>query len=170
MGAMNTARQPQINNREEVMYLSHPHTEPPDVCREIVAWEILESYAKKVIKNKGRSLHRSLYRRFRREIAKENPAQYETHVDRYPSEDYNLRVDDNVYSIHNRLVYRALKQLSHKKLSALILYYWELWSDDQIGSQYGVSDRTIRAWRRQSFDQIREFVKGESENESENQT
>lgn len=148
--------------------MSHPRTEPPDVCREIVAWEIFESYAKKVIKNKGRSLRRSLYRRIRREILEENPEQYETHVDRYPSEDYHLHVGERLYSIHNELVFRALKLLSEKKLSALILYYWELWSDVQIGLRYGVSDRTVRNWRRQSFDQIREFVKGENENESAN--
>lgn len=143
--------------------MSHPHMEPPDICREIVAWEILESYAKKVIKNKGRSLRRSLYRRIRHEIVEENPEPNEAHTDRYPSEDYHLHVGERVYSIHNELVFRALKRLPEKKLSALILYYWELWSDVQIGLQYGVSDRTIRSWRRQSFDQIREFVKGEKQ-------
>lgn len=157
--------------------MDQSHTGRSDTYCDIIAWEIFESYAKKTIRNRGRNLRRSLIRRLNRDSIlenlenQENPenlAQFETYADHYASDDYHFQVGDKTYSIHNEYVYSGLLRLPDSRLGALVMYYWELWSDEQIGMRYDVTSRTIRNWRSQSIEQLRRYIEGEKKDEPDN--
>ena len=141
--------------------MPHPHMDNiADVSCELIAWEIFESYAKAVIRNYGRNLRRSLLRRQKHEIVDGTPCLTLSIEDHYPSDDHELKVAGRVYIVHNELVYNALVCLPEAKMQALILHFWELQTDAKLAQHFGVTDRTIRKWRRQSPEYIRRHING----------
>lgn len=141
--------------------MSHPHMDDmADVSCELIAWEIFESYAKAVIRNYGRNLRRSLFRRQKHEVVEEAPCLTLSSEDHYPSDDHKLEVAGRAYIIHNEAVYNALLCLPETKMEALILHFWEPQTDAKLAQHFGVTDRTIRKWRRQSLEDIRRHING----------
>ena len=135
--------------------MSHPHDEAK--CGELIAWEFFEAFVKKVAKNHARNLRRTLFRRMKREASQNLDEQLVVSMDKH-SPNF-IEIDGILYEVHNDLVYQGLMQLPEKHLHALILHFWECWLDAQIASLFGVGDRTIRKWRKQSLDKLRKTIK-----------
>lgn len=151
--------------------MAHPHNVNTEVSlNEKIAWEVFEAYAKTVIRNYGRNLQRGLLRRHRKETVEADPAYIVTWTDHYPCEDYCLVVGSCVYHIHHEAIYEGLMLLPKCKMEAVILHYWELKTDIELGQHFGVTDRTIRKWRQQSIEEMRKFVNGGGCRTNENRT
>lgn len=148
--------------------MSRPHTRQPDSPSiEIVAWEIFESYVKKCLRNHARTLRRRILRSIDKEPLTVDLEEHFATIDHYPSEDYQIIIRGRSYSIHNAAVYRGLTRLSDKALEALVLHYWECWSDIEIASHFQVTPRTIRNWRSRSLEELRHTVRRTNDDEGD---
>lgn len=74
--------------------------------------------------------------------------------------DFHLRIPFVILDIHHEAIYEGLMILPKFKMEAVILHYWELKTDIELGQHFGVTDRTIRKWRQQSIEEMRKFVNG----------
>lgn len=86
-------------------------------------------------------------------------------VDQYPWENNEIKVNSKVYSVQDDRIYLGLMRLSDNHLEALVLHFWEEWSDRQIAAHYNIVERTVRKWRKHSIDIIRDIVHNDGQNE-----
>lgn len=144
--------------------MSHPQLEyPTDLSCELIAWEVFEAYAKKVIRNYSRNLRRNFFRRHKRECVETFTEQNPPVADQYFWDQHRIVIDNSVYHIHYDALYDGLMQLPQHKREGIILHYWELETDEELGERFGVTSRTIRRWRRQSLEDIQRFIGRESD-------
>ena len=68
-----------------------------------------------------------------------------------------------MYFVQDDRVYCGLMLLSDKHLEALVLHFWESWTDKQIAAHYNIVERTVRKWRKSSLEIIRQAVSGSSQ-------
>lgn len=142
--------------------MSHPQPEhPTDLSCELIAWEVFEAYAKKVIRNYSRNLHRDFFRRHKREYMESLTDQSLPVADQYSWNQHSIVIDNRVYHIQSDALYDGLMRLPQHKREGLILHYWELQTDEELGERFGVTSRTIRRWRRQSLEDIQQCIGGE---------
>lgn len=141
--------------------MSHLYTgNAEDKPREIIAWMVFESYAKTVIRNKGRSLKRNSARAALRQTYIKDQLSLHDYYDNYPSDVLYVHANGMMYEVHNLVVYEGLMSLTEERREPLILHFWAEWTDDDLALRYGVSSRTIRKWRHQALVDLRGYISG----------
>ena len=122
--------------------------------------EMFDSYSKTIFHNALVDLLRK-NKNDQREIVASERVQYLFDLqgceDAYPSDSFYLEGTEAIYScrIWNERLYHAMKKLSKKKRTMLIMSYWYGMTDVEIAKYFGVTTRTIFNWRADAFKKIR---------------
>ncbi|MEF9839335.1 MAG: sigma-70 family RNA polymerase sigma factor [Lachnospiraceae bacterium] len=122
--------------------------------------EMFDSFSKVVFKNELLDLLRKRKNDYKETVVSEK-AQYifeqQEYVDTYPSDSFYLEGMEEMYhcNICDASLYFAMKALSPKKRTTLIMNFWYGMTDVEVARYFGVSTRTIYNWRRDAFKRIR---------------
>lgn len=122
--------------------------------------EMFDSYSKAIMRNECRNLIKKNKRKNKETVVSER-GQYlfeqQEYHDTYLSDSFLLKGLGDTYScyIKDERLYQAMKKLSLKVRSMLIMSYWHGMSDVEIAKRLGVTTRTIFNWRKDAFKKIR---------------
>lgn len=122
--------------------------------------EMYDSFSKAIMRNECRNLIKK-NRRNNKETVVSKKRQYLFELqecrDTYPSDSFYLEGLGEKYScyIFDERLFHAMKKLSLKVRTMLIMSFWHGMSDVEIARCLGVTTRTIFNWRRDAFKKIR---------------
>jgi len=123
-----------------------------------------DAFCKTVVRNKYRDMEKAKSRRSKHEVSLETYLKQLQTNDQYPSDEHQIKAGQVSCTVQCGLVYNALYSLSEDRREALLLKYWEKWSDEQIANHFGLRERTIRKWRKESLEQVKLQIKKEYRN------
>lgn len=129
--------------------------EKQDVCN------VFAGYITATAKNARRNIDRKRKRQQQREyLAPELDTRTAT-ADRYPSDLHVIKNRNGRYVFDNAIVYEWLMSLPQSHQEAILLHYYDNWTDTKIALHLGVVSRTIRKWRKRAFDSMRTLFEKE---------
>lgn len=120
---------------------------------------MFDSFSKTVSRNYYRDLLRAEKRR--NAHYKEEPVQYLFellgHKDNYPSDSFVLHVDGHSCVVESETLYEALKSLTEKQRTVLLLDFWQNLTDGEIAERLEVTTRTVYNLRHRAYQTIKKF-------------
>ena len=123
-----------------------------------------DSFCKRVVRNKYRDMEKAKSRRSKHEVSLDAYLKQLQTNDQYPSDEHQIKAGQVSCMVQCILVHNALYSLPEDRREALLLKYWEKWSDEKIADHFGVVERTIRKWRKDSLEQVKSQIKKEYRN------
>lgn len=119
---------------------------------------IFDSFCKTVLRNKARDITR-----VRRSMELTSPISLDeadgtAFVDRYPSNEQCIIVNNMAFCIEDEKLYLSLLELPERELHSLLLHFWEGWKDQALASHFHVTTRSVRNWRHHSLGLLRKTL------------
>lgn len=129
--------------------------EKQDVCNAFAG------YITATAKNARRNIDRNRKRQQQHEYLTSELDIHMAAVDQYPSDLHVIENSNGTYIFDSASVYEWLMSLPPSHREAILLHYYDNWTDTKIALHLGVVSRTIRKWRKQSFDYMRTLFEKE---------
>lgn len=118
-----------------------------------------DSFVKKSLKNKSRTLKRDLYSLQRKEVLVddlEKPGG--AIIDNYPSSSMTIHAFEEEFIIECYILYCALTELSDFDRQVILMYYWDELTYQEIASRLGISQQMAYYRRKQAVDKLAEII------------
>lgn len=129
--------------------------EKQDICN------VFAGYITATAKNARRNIDRNRKRRQQHEYLSSELDTHAAVLDQYPSDLHVIENCNGTYFFNSASVYDWLMSLPQSHREAILLHYYDNWTDTKIALHLGVVSRTIRKWRKQSFDYMRTLFEKE---------
>lgn len=128
-------------------------------------WSVValyDSFIKKVLKNRSRTLKKRSYRHAQyNKLVTAQLFQDETSLLKKTFENNVLFIDGTAIQIENDALYEALLMLPKQHFLVIVLTFWFECSSNTLAARFHVTDRTIRNWREKALTELQRRLKGE---------
>ena len=119
---------------------------------------IFDSFCKTVLRNKARDINRERRSGNQISIVSLDDAEEMAFLDRYPSNEQCITVNNMTFCIEDEKLYLSMLELPEREMHSLLLHFWEGWKDQALASHFHLTTRTVRNWRHHSLGLLRKTL------------